>query len=111
MGNDSVLAQRVAEFYDEIRDKKSILKLRSASDDSILTKIQYVFDTRLNTWLGEMYENAENILRVDHNLINFDSIIKSVTYGTFSIELPPNLLPKIPDKKRPAPGDDDEENG
>jgi hypothetical protein len=109
VGDESILAQRIAEFYYEIRRSKSTIKLALASDESILTKIQYVFDTRLNTWLDLMYENAENILEVDHNLINFESIIKSIIYGTFTTELPPNLLPNIPDKKRPAADALDEE--
>jgi hypothetical protein len=107
VGDKSVLAQRIADFYDEIRRSKSTIKLALASDESILTKIQYVFDARLNAWLESMYENADNILEVDHNLIIFDSIIKSIVYGTFSTEPPPNLLPNTLEKKRPATATDE----
>jgi hypothetical protein len=108
VGAESVIAQKVADFHFAIRSNKSDLKLSLASDNTLLTKIQFVFDTRLNKWLGRIYENADNLLEINHKLINFDSIIDSILYGTFSAELPPNLLPKIPDKKRPASTVDDD---
>jgi hypothetical protein len=108
VGSESMLAQRISEFYQEIRRTKSSIKLLMASDDTILTKIQFVFDTRLNTWLDRMYEYADNILEVDHNLINFASIIQSIQYGNFATELPLNLLPSMPTKKRSASSNNDE---
>jgi len=111
LGAECVLAQRIAEFYYELKRTKSTIKLRMASDETILTKIQFVFDTRLNTWLDRMYENAENLAEVDHNLINFTSIVQSIQYGSFSTELPPNLLPDAPSKKRQAsPNDEAKDN-
>jgi hypothetical protein len=111
VGAESVIAQRVADFHFAIRSNKSDLNLSVASDDSLLTKIQFVFVTRLNKWLGRVYENADNLLEVNHKLINFESIIDSIMFGTFSAELPPNLLPKTPSKKRTeSPGDEEKEN-
>jgi hypothetical protein len=101
VGAESVIAQKVADFHFAIRSNKSDLKLSLAG---------VVFDTRLNKWLGRIYENADNLLEINHQLINFDSIIDSILYGTFSTELPPNLLPKIPDKKRPAPLSDEDKD-
>jgi hypothetical protein len=108
VGAESVIAQKVADFHFAIRSNKSDLKLNLASDDTLLTKIQFVFDTRLNKWLGKVYENADNLLEVNHKLINFESIIDSIMYGTFSTELPPNLLPSTLAKKRAEPPGDDE---
>jgi hypothetical protein len=111
VGAQSVIAQKVADFHYAIRSNKSDLKLSLAGDDTLLTKIQFVFDTRLNKWLGRVYENADNLLEINHRLINFDTIIDSILYGTFSTDLPPNLLPTIPSKKRTEPpGNDDKEN-
>lgn len=107
IGAECMLAQRLAEFYQEIRRTKSSIKLLLASDDTILTKIQFVFDSRLNTWLDRMYEFADNLDEVDHNLINFAAIIQSIQYGNFATELPLNLLPSAPTKKRPASGNND----
>jgi hypothetical protein len=75
VGAESVIAQKVADFHFAIRSNKSDLKLSLAG---------VVFDTRLNKWLGRIYENADNLLEINHQLINFDSIIDSILYGTFS---------------------------
>jgi hypothetical protein len=72
VGAESVIAQKVADFHFAIRSNKSDLELSLAGDDSLLTKIQFVFDTRLNKWLGRIYENADNLLEINHQLINFD---------------------------------------
>jgi hypothetical protein len=65
VGAESVIAQRVADFHFAIRSNKSDLKLSLASDDSLLTKIQFVFDTRLNKWLGRIYKNVDNLVEVN----------------------------------------------
>jgi len=111
LGAESMLVQRIADFHHEIRRNKSKIKHILASDDTILTKIQYVFDTRLNTWLEETYESADNLLDIDHELINFTSIVRTIIYGTFTAELPLNLLPSAPTKKRPALSNDEEKDG
>jgi hypothetical protein len=58
--------------------------------------------------LERVYENSDNLAEVNHQLINFESIIDNILYGTFSAELPLNLLPSIPDKKRPASSTNEE---
>jgi hypothetical protein len=63
VGAESVIAQKVADFHFAIRSNKSDLKLSLAG---------VVFDTRLNKWLGRIYENADNLLEINHQLINFD---------------------------------------
>jgi hypothetical protein len=102
VGAESALAQRISYFHHAIRSNKSDLKLSLASDENLLTKIQFVFDTRLNKWLERIYENSENLVEINHKLIDFESIIENILYGTFSTELPPNLLPNTPNVKRPA---------
>jgi hypothetical protein len=53
--------------------------------------------------LERVYENSENLVEINHKLIDFASIIENILYGTFSAELPPNLLPSNPNKKRTTP--------
>lgn len=99
VGAESVIAQKVADFHFTLRSNKLDLKLNLAGDDSLLTKIQFVFDARLNNWLGRIYKNVVNLLEINHKLINFESIVDSILYATFSTELPPNLLQPILTKK------------
>jgi hypothetical protein len=110
VGAESALAQKISYFYHAIRSNKSDIKLSLSSDENLLTKIQYVFDTRLNKWLERVYENSESLVEINHKLIDFESIVENILYGTFSTELPPNLLPSILNKKRttPSPGDEKE---
>jgi hypothetical protein len=111
VGAESALAQRISYFHHAIRANKSDLKLSMASDENLLTKIQYVFDTRLNKWLGRVYENSENLIEVNHKLIEFESIIDNILLGNFSVNLPPNLLPKKNNKRLvPTPGGDEKDS-
>jgi hypothetical protein len=73
----------------------------ASSDEEMLTKIQYAFDLRLNSWLEDMYENSDNLMDVDHSQIDFTDIIQMVTRGSFTTSLPLSLKPST-NKKRPA---------
>jgi hypothetical protein len=73
----------------------------ASSDEEMLTKIQYAFDLRLNSWLEDIYEHSDSLLDVDHSQIDFIDIIQMVTHGSFTTSLPLSLQPS-PNKKRPA---------
>jgi hypothetical protein len=55
LGAESALAQRISYFYHAIRTNKSDIKLNLSSDKNLLTKVQYVFNTRLNKWLERVH--------------------------------------------------------
>jgi hypothetical protein len=109
VGPESAIVQKIADFHHEICSSRMQLELRITGSDPLLTKIQFAFDSRLNHWLECMYENASNILEVNHGLVEFSSIIQNIVYGSFFIELPPSLLPAPNNKKRPAPIEEDNE--
>jgi hypothetical protein len=64
-------------------------------------KIQFNFDSRLNSWMERVYENSDNIMDIPHSLIDFVSCIHNIFHGSFAVALPPSLLP-TQNKKRPA---------
>lgn len=47
------------------------------------------------------YENSDNLMEVDHSLIDFMTIIQNISHGSFAVNLPLSLTPN-PNKKRPA---------
>jgi hypothetical protein len=100
LGPQCAIVQRIVDFTQNIKRSSTKLEFIASSDDQLLTKIQYLFDSRLNSWLEEVYENAENLLEVDHSLIEFSSIIQSIAYGSFSVSLPSSLQPTTNRNKR-----------
>jgi hypothetical protein len=76
------------------------LEIQANADKDLLTKIQFNFDSRLNSWMERVYEHADNLMEVPHSLIEFLSTIHNIFHGSFAVALPASLIP--PPKKRPA---------
>jgi hypothetical protein len=56
---------------------------------------------RLNSWLEEVYDDAEKTLEEDHSLIQFISITQNMAYGSFSISPPsPQVSNQVPTRTR-----------
>jgi hypothetical protein len=95
------VVEKIVEFIQRIKLSSMKLEYMASADEELLTKIQYNFDLRLNSWLEDMYENSDNILDVDHSQIDFIDITQNIIRGSFSTTLPISLKP-TPNKKRPA---------
>jgi hypothetical protein len=107
LGIQCAVVQRISEFKQDIRANRRELVFKAAADDQLLTKMQYIFDSRLNSWMEKMYANADSIQDVPHELIDFSSIIQGITFGHFAVVLPAGLTPASNKNKRSAPEDDD----
>lgn len=101
VGAQSAIVQKILELAQEIKSFRMELEIQANADKDLLTKIQFNFDSRLNSWMERMYENADNLLDVPHSLVEFSSSIHNIFHGSFAVALPPSLLPAI-QKKRPA---------
>jgi hypothetical protein len=103
LGSECAVVQKISEFIHRIKLSSMKLEYMAASDDELLTKIQYMFDSRLNSWLEDVYENSDNLLDVDHSLIDFMTITQNISHGSFAVSLPLSLVPNHNKLKRPAP--------
>lgn len=101
LGSQCAIVQRIIELVHRVKSSSMKLEYMAHSDDELMTKIQYTFDLRLNSWLEDMYEHSDNILEVDHSQIDFQDMIQAITRGSFTANLPLSLKP-TPNKKRPA---------
>lgn len=109
LGNQCGIVQRIVEFKQDIRSNRRELVFKAAADDQLLTKIQFIFDSRLNSWMEKMYAYSDSIQDVPHELIEFSSIIQSITFGYFAVSLPVGLMPANKNNKRSAPEDSSED--
>lgn len=111
IGSQSAIVQKILDLSQEIKTFRMELELQANADKDLLTKIQFNFDSRLNSWLERMYENADNVLNKPHSLIDFATSIHNIFYGSFAVSLPPNLLP-VPStqKKRQVPKNEDDDD-
>lgn len=107
LGPHCAIVQRLIDFKQEIKINRMELTFKAAADDQLLSKIQYIVDSRLSSWMEKMYANSDNLHAVPSQLIDFSSIIQSITFGHFSVTLPANLLPAPNNKKRSAPDEND----
>jgi hypothetical protein len=104
IGSQSAIVQKIIEFTHEIKSFRMELEIQASGDKDLLTKIQFNFDSRLNSWMERIYENSDNLLDIPHSLIDFSSCIHNIFHGSFAVTLPPSLLPT--QKKRPASNED-----
>jgi hypothetical protein len=102
VGAQSAIVQKILKLAQAIKSWfRMELEIQANADKELLTKIQFNFDSRLNSWMERMYENSDNLLNVPHSLIEFSSSIHNIFHGSFAVALPPSVLPAI-QKKRPA---------
>jgi hypothetical protein len=106
IGAQSAIVQKIIEFTHEIKSFRMELEIHASGDKELLTKIQFNFDSRLNSWMERIYENSDNLLDIPHSLIEFASGIHNIFHGSFAVALPPSLLPT--QKKRPATNEGDD---
>jgi hypothetical protein len=93
LGSQCAIVQRIVDFIQSIKQYRLNLEFKAAADENLLTKIQYLFDSRLNTWMEDVYENADRLANVSHSLIDFTTIIQNIFEGSFCVSLPQSLLP------------------
>jgi hypothetical protein len=93
VGAESAIVQKLVEFIQEIKSFRMELEIQANADRDLLTKIQFNFDSRLNSWMERMYENSDNFMDIPHSLIEFTSTIQNIFHGSFAVHLPPSLLP------------------
>ncbi len=102
-GISSLLTKALQAFCENVENRRMTLKTKFHYDQTLIAKIMYAVDTRLQLWLSDG-RTATDREEMDDGIIDLVPIITNVHMDQLVVSLPSCLNPTL----RKPPEDDDE---
>jgi len=84
--------RQIAEVQEKLRKIRKQIDMMKQANQNIHVEILFMIDTRFNDWLKECARYSEEGHDIDHGLIDFNDIIRSISRRSFiSCPLPSNF--------------------
>lgn len=92
LSEDSLAIHKLNELIEGLNVCRLKLEmLMAAKSCDVLTEILFTIDQRFNDWLQECLMHSSNIIKIDHDLIEFEDLIREIKRNKFFVNalLPP----------------------
>jgi len=91
-GTPSLLTLALKAFCESVENRRTTLKTKFHHDQTLITKIMYAVDTRIQLWLSDG-RTASDREEMDDGIINLAPIVPSVLMDQLVVSLPSCLTP------------------